>query len=168
MTYLHPEVEVIATGDVGVLVIRKNASSSMQSARERIVDTYEDLPPELHVFVREPIQRLYSAYRFFGKQPVVFFREEARDYTWEEFVDGILDKGYDDMHWRPVSKTIELLGRPVIPHLFEKVNEEYMLGDLPIEKSSPLYYDADLSYREDDLREYYQGDYALREEARER
>jgi hypothetical protein len=179
MAVLDRFVNIVHRGDVGVVIVLKSASRSMLSVhRKKIihVDTMggtssAPLPAELHVFVRDPIERLRSAYQFFGLRLAVIATVNPDDeptrgeFTWENFIDNVL-AGSKNPHWRPVSETVGKLKKSgVIPHLFENVADEYPLGELPTKNASRPIEGLDLSYRSRDLRELYAGDYAMRARA---
>jgi len=157
--------------DTGVVIIFKAASRSMvATGEERNVfgGRAEDLPKNMHVFVREPLQRLKSAYNFFKAHPPIDGRTKRGPMSYEEFVDHVLDDDARNPHWRSVTETLSVFGRSdIVPHLFENLSDEYPIGALerrnvskPIEGK-----EVDTSYREDELKEFYAGDYKLREQA---
>jgi len=157
---------VMSNGKIGVVVILKSASRSILGS-EAILLTSDDkdkLPDELHVFVRDPIERLRSSYQFFKKQPPIVGRTSRDDLTWKEFVDYVLS-GVDNPHWRPASKTVGNTGKAAIPHLFENINEEYPLGKLDVKNVSVPIEGIDLAYRIEELKLMYSDDYKLREQA---
>jgi len=157
-------------GTTGVVIIYKNASRSMvASGRVHRVrkGAKNTLPKNMHVFVRDPIQRLKSAYRFFKAQPPVEGRIQTGAMTYEEFVDHVLG-GAENPHWRPVTETLSVFDRSdVVVHLFENLADEYPIGVLEKRNVSKPVVDQeiDLTYREAELKEFYSGDYKLREGA---
>lgn len=169
----HPIMEALTRvqvvtneeGKEGVIVVLKAASRAMVQDYKRIRWEImgEPLPPKLHIFVRDPIQRLKSAYQFFNGRPPV--HAPHRNLTWEEFVDAVLD-GAENPHWRSAQETIDLLpgaqGRVTV-HRFEDLATEFPLGPL-VKKNESTPIDVDLTYREQELKDFYAADYALRGE----
>lgn len=146
---------VVCKGDVGVVIIFKNASRSMVTTGTVVSAHRVRLPKHLHVFVRDPIQRLKSAYQFFHG------RSRMKALTWEQFIDRVL-AGDENVHWLPVTETLKRLNRDdVNVHLFENLATEYPLGKLEHRnQSEPVNVDTD--YRASDIRRFYAGDYNLR------
>jgi len=125
---------------------------------KRLVSGRDEIPElDLHAFIREPHERLRSGYQFFKGHPPI---EHTGDMSWEQFVDFVL-AGEKNPHWRPASETIALVGRPVTSHLFENIQSEYPLGTLEHRNSSAAM-DVDMSYRVDELQQFYAADYELR------
>jgi len=153
-------------GGVGVLLIPKCASQSMGTVKGILnAKTEEDVPKVVHAFIRDPIDRLYSAFAFMDAAPPGMYEYMNRRATWEEFVDTIIQSGLIDEHWEPQADVVARLGRPVILHLFENISTEFPFEGLEWTNKRTRHFEADLSYREDELKEYYAGDYQLREEA---
>lgn len=156
--------------DVGVLLVFKAASRSMVNGREQhVLSGGNESPRKLHVFVRDPIDRLASAYKFFRGRPPIDYPEDGA-ISWERFVDLVLDEGKENPHWRSVTDTIALAGGgKIIPHMFERLSEEFPLGELERRNESPvdLEQSIDRSYRSDELKAAYAGDYELRERVRD-
>ena len=153
---------IVATRDgIGVIVIFKAASRSMIAAKtKQLAVGRDELPDELHVFVREPIERLRSAYQFFVRRPPA--GEPNDNMSWEEFIDRVLD-GAKNVHWRPVTEVLATVNRDdVIVHLFENLESEFPWGNLQRRNVAKVEYDVDMTYRADELRTMYAGDYALR------
>ena len=169
---MHRIVQVVKDGDKGVVVVLKAASRSMINSGLRIVPAKktDELPSELHVFVRDPIDRLKSAFQFFKGRPPIMGRHQwgaKQMSTWEGFVDGVLD-GITNPHWRSVSDTMKLFppGTKFIVHAFENINDEWPLrGKLERRNQSKPIEGVDMSYRADELRRFYKDDYKLREQA---
>lgn len=161
---------VTADGNVGVVILFKCASRSMVATGSscRVQRGVASKQPEnMHVFVRDPIQRLQSAYRFFKARPPIEGRNQKGNLTYEEFVDHVLG-GAENPHWRPVTETLSVFDRSdIVTHLFENLADEYPIGVLEKRNVSKPVVDQeiDLTYREAELKEFYAGDYKLREEA---
>ena len=153
---------------VGVFVVFKAASRSMVKGRAQHASRNGPTPEEMHVFVREPIERLESAYRFFGGRPPIDYLEDG-EISWERFIDLLLDEGKENPHWRSAADTLKLAGRShdTIVHLFEDVNKAFPLGKLDRRNESKRdgRFVTDPTYREAELREMYADDYALRKRA---
>jgi len=154
----HPSVP-----DTGVLVSLKNASRSMVNYPGiGGVKVPPGTPPaNLMVFMRDPIERLHSAYQFFeGRPPLGNGRNLI---TWEEFIDEVL-AGAKNQHWKPVSEGIAIVGKPVQVYKLSELNEKWPFDGPPMEtrnKSKPI--QVNLKYREDELKALYADDYTLLE-----
>lgn len=108
------------------------------------------------VFVRDPIERCASAWRFFWQYPYMDMRK-----PWAEWVDRILSGAFD-MHWSPQAQLCDD-GHRKRPVLFERLGE--LLPALPhANKTDPR--DIDRGYRADELRLYYAADHQLRAQCR--
>jgi hypothetical protein len=161
-------------GEEGALLLLKAASRSLVAdpkTRRRVVGEHE-IPKVVHVFVRDPMDRLKSAYQFFRKAPPIqkSARIRRKKITWEEFVDAVLD-GVENPHWRPASygvDKVEAEGSTVVPHLFENIGREYPFGELPYKNESREKVKVDLTYRLDEVKAFYADDYNLRRDANNR
>ena len=154
---------IVSDGKVGVLVVLKSASRSVLASAKLKLRAGEDmLPAEVHVFVRDPIERLRSAYQFFNHRPPIE-GSRATTFTWEEFIDNVLN-GSKNIHWRPVSELVARAGIDPVLHLFENIGKEYPLGPLQ-HKNTSATIDVDMSYRKSELQSLYADDYAMRAKA---
>ena len=156
-------------GDTGVVIIYKSASRSMVATGKTVrIERAEPKtqPANMHVFVRDPVKRLKSAYRFFRAAPPINDRAEKGPMTYEDFIDYVL-AGTENMHWRPVTETLSVFGRSdIVPHLFENLAEEYPFPGLGHKNvSEPTVCEVNAHYREDEVKSFYSGDYQLREQA---
>ena len=159
---------IVGTEKEGVVIVLKAASRSMIAASKRLpVGT---VPEKLHVFVRDPIDRLRSVYQFFTdvqeRQQLLKEHLPPRPQrqielsSWEAFVDALLD-GALNPHWEPVADILDKIGSQVLVHRFENLADEFPLGELEkrnVSKRKQL----DTTYREDELRAYYARDFAMR------
>lgn len=120
-------------------------------------------------FIREPIDRLESAFSMFywltdygwphvSKAPVT---------SWETFIDLVLDaEKIEDEHWRPQS--VHVGDVPNIYHKFETLAinfELYRPGILPHNNKTTRAPIIIASYRLDELKKKYESDTALYERA---
>ena len=130
----------------------------------------DQLPPVIDVFVRDPIERLRSAFQFFRGHPPFRVRHQWKAKSmasWENFVDAILE-GVPNPHWRPVADTLDLFPESANFNIvaFEEINEKWGLRKKLEKKNKSIKMDnIDLNYRRDELREFYARDYALRRQA---
>jgi len=165
--FFQPAVIADLDSNVGVIMVLKAASRSMirgviDGHQKRLVIGEDDLPGDLHIFIRDPLERLRSSYQFMMGRSNPISRACRGDYC--DFVDDILLGDQKDPHWAPQSAVISMLdGAPHI-HLFERLDGEYPLGPLQRLNSSKRM-EIDDSYREQEVREFYSDDYALREGA---
>lgn len=161
----------VTDGGDGVVIILKGASRSMIDAASKIVvrkkDDKRPLPNRMHVFVRDPIERLQSVYKFFRAHPPIEGREERGKMLYSDFIDAVL-AGAKNAHWRPVTETLSHFAESdVVVHLFENLAEEFPLGKLAKKNASkPVEQEIDLTYREAELKTFYAGDYQLRRTAK--
>lgn len=155
------KTSIIEKDGVGVIILLKCASRSMLALRDvrRVVVGEDKLPDEIHAFVRDPIERLRSAYQFFRKRPPVEYRGGALE--WEQFIDYVLD-GRENVHWKPASMTIDEVPAEVTVHRFEDLAEKFPLGKLPRKNKSREVGSVDVAYRADEVKNMYAGDYRLR------
>lgn len=108
-------------------------------------------PARLVAFVRDPIERCVSGYRFFHRI--------AKDWasSWEAWVDRVLST--DNPHWSPQSS---LVGDADC-YRFECLNEVWeTLGFAPLTRANVSHYAATNDYRCDELRAFYRPDFELR------
>lgn len=114
------------------------------------------------IFFRDPLERLVSAWRYFvakGKFP----GGVPKGCPYEDFVDGVLDSGWRDVHWWPVAQRHRELfeGRGKLIYLpFDHLADvwpELMPMPLPhLNASRPA--DVNRLHRYDDLRRYFADD----------
>ena len=162
-----PKPRVVDVGkNEGVLLVFKAASRSILAAGKIADPDKGSLPKKVHVFVRDPLERVISGYRFFSMRnldPRGPFRDRElpKIESYEDYVDNILS-GDRNVHWEPVADLIERFGKPVIIHRFEDMQAEFPNG-IQLERrneSKPVHVNE--GYRYDELREFYAADYALR------
>lgn len=143
---------------VGVLTIPKCASSSMKKMTKGAAKSLkrDTIPKRMIVFVRDPIERLESAYRFFSKS-----RSNKFNATWFELVDAVLN-GHPNIHWMPQTRYIENFpGIEAYPFECLATVWRALFGtELTwANPSDPM----DLAgYRIDELKEHYREDYQWR------
>ncbi len=161
---MERRIAVISRGGVGVVIILKCASRSMFAGEGfRSIVGRDKMPSELHVFVRDPIKRLVSAYQFFRRRPPVSGYPDLKQITWEQFIDAVLNNEKNP-HWCPVSETLSYIEQDVIAHKFENLSSEYPLGSLGHKNpSNPVAVDE--GYRANEILALYAGDVSLREAA---
>jgi len=156
------------------LVAKVGSQSFMESGPTWYIREHEILIyPERIFFMRDPFQRLESAYSFFvglvrAGTPHNAVPEAALE-SWEKFVDYVLDPRYDDEHWRPQTETTLYIGdgtdRKLVPTKimrFEDVTKwwpNFFSRNLPhINRSTKL---VTTSYRGDEIRVKYAADYKI-------
>lgn len=141
-----------------VALIPKCGSTSLTHATvggAHLIETLKQ-QPVTHVFIRDPIERLESAYQF--------FREHAPSFqpSWQEFIDAVID-GEPNGHWQSQHVFIEKLRQPYY-HKFEDIGQvwEDVTG-----KALPRYQSSQKvelpEYRYIDLKRHYRDDFNLRE-----
>ncbi|MEE4302441.1 MAG: hypothetical protein V2J24_23580 [Pseudomonadales bacterium] len=133
--------------------------------------TERGLSRPLTCFLRHPLARLTSAWRYF--HPHARFGADAagleipRGASYETFVDAVL-RGVKDPHWDP--QLPRLPRRPDIVYRFENIQAHWPrfgLGDLPhLNASADPLVGQDPTYREQELREHYALDLAVWESSR--
>lgn len=136
------------------MLIPKAASKSIRSVLgdERLVWEGE-LPARLVAFVRDPIERLQSCYRYFWKKYSLP--------SWPGFVDQVL-AGEPDGHWMPQA---QFLPAGCETYRFEDLAVVWARNGLPTLRHLNRGKRPNLPlecYREDDLRRHYRADYELR------
>lgn len=100
--------------------------------------------------IREPIERLESAYNFFQYGQCGQFPNGAEYTSIRHFIDSVLN-GHADSHWLPQSEQLLLCDTFVDLESFKLATTENRTKHLEV-----------VNYRLDDLRRYYAGDYAIR------
>lgn len=143
----------------GVALIPKAASTAMHNTR--LFYREGVCPVPLYAFVREPIERLGSAWRFFRDKQA----DELVPRHYEVFVDRILDADHFNAHWCPQALLVE--DHPqVIPVRFEDMARVWRQVGFPLLKhqnwSNPRRR-FDSTYRAKELVDYYAADHALRD-----
>lgn len=158
--------------EVAVAVIPKSGSQSIRHCcRFQVLLSNEEAKsyPVRVAFIRNPIERLKSAYSFF-----YFLMEDGvkTDGTapphsslgsWPDFVDYAL--GNDNPHWKSQVDTVRDDSGLIIPnrfHKFEEIKdhwEGYYKGALPWINASSRAPTSD--YREDDINKFYIEDFEL-------
>lgn len=112
------------------------------------------------LFVRDPIERFISGYRFLSRAREILI-------CYRGFVDQVLD-GWMDMHIQAQRDYHSIDGefKPTELYPFERLGEIWPfvgMGDLPVKNASPKNWpDVDISYRLEELQNYYAKDYELR------
>lgn len=152
---------------IGIAQIYKNGSTTLH--QNPLVETsLEDfLTCTTRVaFVRDPISRFYSCYKFFK-----MFIDQGVDYpgfdlqvtsSYDTFVDFALQ--HSDVHWAPQSTFIFINGELIVTGL---VPLKYLSNWLRKHKlrntieNESLNYPIKPTYRLGDLREYYSKDYEV-------
>jgi hypothetical protein len=120
--WCHVKGEVVAaTPKVASTTIRK--VSEGQIPKDKV-----EMYPECVVFVRDPLERMESAFHYFnvrrGSWPVVWdartqsYRQNPPA-SWPDFVDKVLDGKYWDKHWVPQTWLWGPL--PTLTFLFEDI-----------------------------------------------
>lgn len=114
------------------------------------------------LFVRHPVDRLVSAWRFFHQKAHFPNRHIASKTGLEKFVDQVL-KGVEDQHWMSQVK-LHTHHRfiPTVVHRFENIHEVW--PELPHLNKGPGV-PFDLWHRKDEVEEYYRADLELWENA---
>jgi len=143
--------------DCGAIVfpIWKNASTSLvKNSRSRPIDPQ----PGALVFVRDPIERLVSYYGYQRRyaQENGSARPPYRD--WHHLVDCVLN-GYTDAHTRP---QVDFMGDGVAKQIVPFENLGLVFPWLPHLNKTAEPVAVDMSYRVDELREFYARDFELR------
>lgn len=144
--------------NTGILLIPKCASSSLKKMRMGAAKSLkrDPVPDRMICFVREPIERLKSAYQFFSQSRSNKFRA-----TWHQFIDAVL-AGNPNIHWKPQTRFIERFDNPQV-YPFEKVSEVWrMLVGSELAHANPSAYKALDDYRLNELRKHYAEDYQWR------
>ena len=161
----------LACDDVAVAVLPKVASQSIgEYSRERLTQLTArevfDIPRRV-AWVRDPMDRLQSAYTFFremtknGPCGRDGFITKAHTKDWSTFVDLTLET--PDAHWHP---QVELLtfGDRFIPtevHRFENIQKTWPWYGLLPWFNGTKHYPVDTTYRQAELTEKYREDMQL-------
>lgn len=114
----------------------------------------------IHLFVRDPIDRLKSAWQFFADVD-----PQAVQSSWERFVDAVL-AGAENRHWYSQTLTHTWRGvfLPTHLHPFEDINQIWpTLIRRPIgQENMSIVRNVDRSYRRAELETFYADDMVLR------
>ena len=165
---------------VAVCVIPKVASQSIQAAIEQCEHTRPNEEEAMAfstriAFVRDPIERFDSLFSHMHSLARGGSKAVAKelggsvlgihpDTDYKSFVNYVLS-GHTNAHWLPQSEQLSSI--PTDIYRFEdleKAWERHFTGALPWNnKWTPIEHNP---YREDDLKEYYKADYALREKTK--
>jgi hypothetical protein len=130
-------------------------------------DEVAERPGTCYLFVRHPIARLVSCYRFFKENGLLRKAGLTQTASYEEFVDEILDGGREDIHWEPqidYHTTPEGTFVPDVTFRFENIAQIWpYLFDVPLLRYHATEYDPkiDRDYRDLELRTYYAADLEL-------
>jgi hypothetical protein len=127
--------------DVGPVVIaslRKNASQAIRhtlfkflEVREYPIHEVEGLGKPIYGFIRQPIDRLQSCFRYFSNQGWTVDRTFE---TYPQFVDAVLD-GLKNPHWDSQVEQLTYGGRylPTVTYRFEDLSRVWIdLGLAPL------------------------------------
>jgi len=85
---------ILARDGIGVVIIPKCASESMKGVLK------EEPYSRVVAFIRDPIERCISGYRFFRNKP----SDPRYAPSWERWVEMVLSQ--DDGHWTPQARLV--------------------------------------------------------------
>lgn len=148
--------------NIGHVLIPKNASTFLLSKEHTVIDLNYFLSMKKRcAYLRNPIERLFSAYQFFNdllNRSVLYdgFSLDVAE-SYEGFVDFALEN--IDAHWRPQTEFLYHKGELI-------VNEVELLTpkNNAINASKKLEFNKE--YRIKEVRNYYTNDFRLLEKAK--
>lgn len=160
---------VLAVPKAGSTSIREAAGRGAQ-VQPQEVPTYQSV----RAFLREPLTRFESTFRYFKNRQSFPNAWEASSQsvnryvpdTLEEFTDLVLDKGWWDKHWLPQTAnwTVDLDLHTIRVHRFEDLSA--VMADLgvsiPHSNASGVPKQG-ITYRRQDLEDFYREDLEIRE-----
>jgi len=166
----------IVQNNVAFALIPKSGSSSIKSTLYNHTDHYVryhwndeiDHVDTRVMFLREPINRIHSAYRFFKNQHELGCKHVGNwcpTGTFEQFIDHVLQQ--PNPHWDSQVKQVtdkHGLYVPTITHKFEDIGEmwsHYSDATLNHKNAAPTHYDIDAEYRIEELLAHTEDDMLL-------
>lgn len=158
----------------------KSTEYTMFPKTRRPPEKLRAIPPEptrVITFIRDPIERLQSAFHYFNHRnpsfPHVDGHGTPSELEWDHFVDLMLDHDYWDKHWCPQHWLLVMVGlletEALVPENFEDYGEVIRreTGLTPVHENKSGVPKERPDYRLEELYERFGGDYELRRGERE-